>query len=83
MVWESRAVSFMSQVWWYGTDFLPQAIALDNTFLLHHAAVHTVAAGGRALLASNRTLFPGRGISTPRSPRWTEYRTSTVTSLDS
>ena len=58
-VWESRAVSFMSQVRWHGTDFLPQAIALDNTFLLHHAAVHTVAAGGRALLALNRRLYPG------------------------
>jgi hypothetical protein len=59
MVWEGRAVSFMSQVWWHGTDFLPQAIASGNTFLLHHAALHTVAAGGRALLALNRTLFRG------------------------
>jgi hypothetical protein len=71
MVWESRAISFMAQVWWHGTDFLPQAIALDNTFLLHHAAVHTVAAGGRALLALNRTLF--------RGPR---YLDTTLATLD-
>lgn len=71
MVWESRVVSFMSQVWWWGTDFLPQAVALDNTFLLHHAAVHTVGAGGRALLALNRTLF--------RGPR---YLDATLATLD-
>jgi hypothetical protein len=58
-VWESRAVSFISQVRLHGTDFLREAIALDNTFLLHHAAVHTVGAGGRALLALNRRLFRG------------------------
>lgn len=58
-VWDSRAISYMSEVWWHGTDFLPQAIASNNTFLLHHAAVHTVLAGGRALLALNRTLFCG------------------------
>jgi hypothetical protein len=69
-VWESRAVSFMAQVWWHGTDFLPQAIASDNTFLLHHAAVHTVAAGGRALLALNRTLF--------RGPRYLEDTLATL-----
>ncbi|SNS58996.1 Nucleotidyltransferase domain-containing protein [Asanoa hainanensis] len=58
-VWESRAVSFISQARLHGTDFLREAVALDNTFLLHHAAVHTVAAGGRALLALNRRLYPG------------------------
>jgi predicted nucleotidyltransferase len=58
-VWESRAVSFISQVRLHGTDFLREAVALDNTFLLHHAAVHTVSAGGRALLALNRRLFRG------------------------
>ena len=58
-VWESRAASFISQVRLHGTDFLREAIALDNTFLLHHAAVHTVGAGGRALLALNRRLFRG------------------------
>ncbi|GAA2757870.1 nucleotidyltransferase domain-containing protein [Actinopolymorpha rutila] len=70
-VWESRAISFMSEVWWHGTDFLPQAVASDNTFLLHHAAVHTVSAGGRALLALNRTLF--------RGPR---YLDATLAALD-
>lgn len=70
-VWERRAVSFMSQVWWYGTDFLPQAIVSGNTFLLHHAAVHTVGAGGRAVLALNRTLFRGPG-----------YLDATLASLD-
>jgi hypothetical protein len=58
-VWESRAVSFISQVRLHGTDFLREAVALDNTFLLHHAAVHTVGAGGRALLALNRRLYRG------------------------
>jgi hypothetical protein len=58
-VWESRAVSFISQVRWYGIDFLSQAITLDNTFQLHHAAVHMVGAGGRALLALNRRLYRG------------------------
>ncbi|GIF63124.1 hypothetical protein Ais01nite_11590 [Asanoa ishikariensis] len=58
-VWESRAASFISQVRLHGTDFLREAIALDNTFLLHHAAVHTVGAGGRALLALNRRLYRG------------------------
>jgi hypothetical protein len=59
MVRERRAVSFMSHAWWDGTDVLPQAIALNNTFLLHHDATHTVGASGRALLALNRTLFRG------------------------
>lgn len=58
-VWERRAVSFMCQVWWHGTDFLPLAVEEGNTFLVHHAAVHTVNAGGRALLALNRRLFRG------------------------
>ncbi|GGM17819.1 hypothetical protein GCM10010129_72510 [Streptomyces fumigatiscleroticus] len=57
--WESRAISFMSEVRWHGTDFLPQAVASGNTFLPHHAAAHTVSAGGRALLALDRTLFRG------------------------
>jgi nucleotidyltransferase-like protein len=70
-VWESRAVSFMSQVWWHGTDFLPLAAAEGNTFLLHHAALHTVNAGGRALLALNRKLF--------RGPR---YLDATLATLD-
>lgn len=70
-VWDRRAISFMSEVWWHGTDFLPQAIASGNAFLLHHAAVHTVLAGGRALLALNRTLF--------RGPR---YLDATLATLD-
>lgn len=74
-VWERRAVSFMAQVWWYGTDFLPQAIAMDNTFLLHHAAVHTVAAGGRALFALNRTLF--------RGPRYLDEMVATLDRIPS
>jgi hypothetical protein len=61
----------MAEVWWHGTDFLPQAIASDNAFLLHHAAVHTVSAGGRALLALNQRLF--------RGPR---YLDATLATLD-
>jgi hypothetical protein len=71
MVWEDRAVSFMAEVWWHGTDYLPQAVASDNAFLLHHAAVHTVSAGGRALLALNRKLY--------RGPR---YLDATLATLD-
>jgi len=58
-VWEERAVSFMTQVWWHGTDYLPLAVAFENAFLLYHAAINTVEAGGRALLALNRQLFRG------------------------
>jgi hypothetical protein len=58
-VWEDRAASFISQVRLYATDFLPEAVASDNTFMLHHAAVHAVAAGGRVLLALNRRLYRG------------------------
>jgi hypothetical protein len=70
-VWDGRAISFISQVRLHGSYFLRQAIALDNTFLLHHAAVHMVSAGGRALLALNRTLF--------RGPK---YLDTTVATLD-
>jgi hypothetical protein len=58
-VWEDRAASFIAQMRLHGGYFLRQAAALDNTFLLHHAAVHLVNAGGRALLALNRALFRG------------------------
>ncbi|QDP98166.1 hypothetical protein FOE78_21695 [Microlunatus elymi] len=59
-VWERRMASFIAQVRLHGGYFLKQAVQLDNEFLLHHAAVHLVGAGGRALLALNRTLFQGQ-----------------------
>jgi predicted nucleotidyltransferase len=37
--------------------FAPHAIAVGDTFLLHHAAVHAVSGASRAMLARNRTLF--------------------------
>src|SRR5699024_2138862 len=58
-VWDQRAGAMMAQVRLHAGYFLPQAVELGNTHLLHHAAVHAVAAGGRALLALNRTLFQG------------------------
>ncbi|QOR70320.1 nucleotidyltransferase domain-containing protein [Ruania alkalisoli] len=58
-LWEDRMASFIAQVRLHGRYFLPQAVKLENTHLLHHAAVHAVTAGGRALLALNRTLFKG------------------------
>ncbi|WP_159622982.1 nucleotidyltransferase domain-containing protein [Ruania rhizosphaerae] len=58
-LWEDRMASFIAQARLHGGYFLKQAVILDNTHLLHHAAVHAVTAGGRALLALNRTLFKG------------------------
>lgn len=58
-VWEQRIGSFIAQVRLHGGYFVNQASKLDNSYLLHHAAVHLVGAGGRALLALNRTFFPG------------------------
>ncbi|UFU02742.1 nucleotidyltransferase domain-containing protein [Ruania suaedae] len=58
-VWEDRMASFIAQVRLHGGYFLAQAEKLGNTHLLHHAAAHTVSAGGRALLAHNRILFQG------------------------
>lgn len=58
-VWDQRAGAMMAQVRLHAGYFLPQAVELGSTHLLHHAAVHAVAAGGRALLALNRTLFQG------------------------
>ncbi|UFU06122.1 nucleotidyltransferase domain-containing protein [Ruania halotolerans] len=57
--WNERMASFIAQARLHSGYFLKQAVQLENTHLLHHAAVHTVTAGGRALLALNRTLFKG------------------------
>lgn len=59
-MWEQRMASFIAQLRLHGGYFLKQAVEHDNDFLLHHAAVHMVGAGGRALLALNRTLFQGQ-----------------------
>ena len=37
--------------------FAPHAIAVGDTFLLHHSAVHAVSGAARALLARHRKLF--------------------------
>jgi hypothetical protein len=57
--WEQRMVSHMAQVRLHGGYFLDQALQLSNQYLLQHAVVHLVGAGGRALLALNHRLFQG------------------------
>ncbi|SDS40464.1 nucleotidyltransferase domain-containing protein [Microlunatus soli] len=59
-VWEQRMASFIAQLRLHGGYFLRQAAEHHNSYLSHHAAVHMVGAGGRALLALNRTLFQGQ-----------------------
>lgn len=58
-VWAERGRSFLAQLRLYVRYFLPQGEAHANTYLRSWAAVHAVNAGGRALLALNRTLFQG------------------------
>lgn len=59
-VWRARESSYLAQARLHGGYFLRQGHELDNLYLLHHAAVHLVGAGGRALLARHRTLYPGQ-----------------------
>jgi predicted nucleotidyltransferase len=59
-VWREREASYLAQARLHGGYFSRQAAELDNLFLRHHAGVHLVGAGGRALLALNRTLFQGQ-----------------------
>lgn len=68
-VWDERMASFIAQARLHGGYFLDQAVKLGNTHLLHHAAVHLVSAGGRALLALNRTLFQGHKYLDPTLAR--------------
>jgi predicted nucleotidyltransferase len=58
-VWTERGRSFIAQLRLYVRYFLQQGEAHGNTYLRSWAAVHAVGAGGRALLALNRTLFQG------------------------
>jgi hypothetical protein len=58
-VWADRGRSFVAQLRLYVHYFLLQGEAHGNTYLRTWAAVHAVGAGGRALLALNRTLFQG------------------------
>jgi hypothetical protein len=58
--WEKRMAAQMAQARLHGGYFLNQASQLSNQYLLQHAVVHLVGAGGRALLALNRTLFQGQ-----------------------
>jgi hypothetical protein len=57
--WDQRMASHMAQVRLHGGYFLNQAHQLSNQYLLQHAVVHLVGAGGRALLALNHRLFQG------------------------
>lgn len=67
--WDERMASFIAQARLHGGYFLDQAVTLGNVHLLHHAAVHLVSAGGRALLALNRTLFQGHKYLDPTLER--------------
>jgi len=57
--WEQRMASHIAQVRLHGGYFLNQGYQLSNQYLLQHAVVHLVGAGGRALLALNHRLFQG------------------------
>jgi len=58
--WDQRMASHIAQVRLHGGYFLNQAYQLSNQYLLQHAVVHLVGAGGRALLALNHRLFQGQ-----------------------
>ncbi len=58
--WEERMASHMAQARLHGGYFLNQAYQLSNQYLLQHAVVHLVGAGGRSLLALNHVLFQGQ-----------------------
>jgi len=58
-VWAERGRSYIAQLRLYADYFLRQGEAHGNAYLRTWAAVHAVGAGGRALLALNRTLFQG------------------------
>lgn len=57
--WDSRCVSSIAQVRLHSGYFLREAIKRDDPLLLANAALHTVIAADRALLALNRRLFAG------------------------
>jgi hypothetical protein len=69
-VWASRCVSFIAQVRLHADYFLREGLSRHDPLLLAHAALHTVVAADRALLALNRRLFAGH-----------KYLRSTVESL--
>lgn len=58
-VWRSRCVSSIAQVRLHAGYFLREGITRHDPLLLANAALHTVVAADRALLALNRQLFAG------------------------
>lgn len=58
-VWASRCVSSIAQVRLHAGYFLREGIRRNDPLLRANAAVHTVVAADRALLALNRRLFAG------------------------
>lgn len=58
-VWTSRCVSSIAQVRLHADYFLREGIKRNDPLLLANAALHTVVAADRALLALNRRLFAG------------------------
>jgi predicted nucleotidyltransferase len=58
-VWASRCVSSIAQVRVHADYFLREGIKRNDPLLLANAALHTVVAADRALLALNRRLFAG------------------------
>jgi predicted nucleotidyltransferase len=57
--WESRGVSSIAQVRLHAGYFLREGIKRKDPLLVANAALHTVVAADRALLALNRRLFAG------------------------
>jgi predicted nucleotidyltransferase len=58
-VWATRCVSSIAQVRLHADYFLREGIKRNDPLLLANAALHTVVAADRALLALNRRLFAG------------------------
>lgn len=69
-VWREREESGIAFFRLQVDYFAPHAIAVGDTFLLHHAAVHAVSGASRAMLARHKTLFVSN-----------KYVTSTVPNL--
>ncbi|HWU47657.1 MAG TPA: hypothetical protein VN133_12945 [Humibacter sp.] len=57
--WRSRLASHLAQARLHGGYFIKQGIQRDDPVLSHHAAVHLATSAARAVLALNRTMFPG------------------------
>jgi len=57
--WMPRLASHLAQARLHGGYFIRHGIRHDDPLLSHHAAVHLATSAARAVLALNRTMFPG------------------------